>query len=165
MKDASVLIVMGSISDLDVMREAEKTLSSLGIPSTMRVASAHRTPELVEEIIREFEKQNGCVIIAGAGYAAHLAGVIASKTTLPVIGVPLSSSDLSGLDALLSTVQMPPGIPVATVGIGSAGAKNAALLAGSILGLASTEIREKIQAFRTEMADKVKKDDQKLRKP
>ena len=162
MSDAKVLIVMGSKSDLPVMRLAKETLDSLGISSVMRIASAHRTPEMVSGIVRESEKVGVRVIIAGAGYAAHLAGVIASHTTLPVIGVPLSSSDLKGIDSLLATVQMPPGVPVATVGIGEAGAKNAALLAAGILGTADDDIRKRLEKARNDMREKVKADDKDL---
>ncbi len=151
----SVLIVMGSKSDMEVMDEAAKILSSLEIPNRVRIASAHRTPEVVSEIAKGARDEDVAVIIAGAGYAAHLAGVIASTTTLPVIGVPIASSDLNGIDALLSTVQMPPGIPVATVGIGGAGAKNAALLAAEILAVSDEEIAKRLEEYRNEMRLKV----------
>jgi phosphoribosylaminoimidazole carboxylase PurE protein len=162
MSDAKVLIIMGSKSDLPVMRLAKETLDSLGISSAVRIASAHRTPEMVENIVKESEKAGVGVIIAGAGYAAHLAGVIASHTTLPVIGVPLASSDLKGMDSLLATVQMPPGIPVATVGIGEAGAKNAAYLAAGILGTADDDIKKRVEKARNDMREKVKADDKDL---
>jgi phosphoribosylaminoimidazole carboxylase PurE protein len=158
----SVLIVMGSKSDMEVMEGAAKLLDSLGIPRKMRIASAHRTPDAVEEIAKGAKESGVGVIIAGAGYAAHLAGVIASMTTLPVIGVPIASSDLKGIDSLLSTVQMPPGIPVATVGIGSAGAKNAALLAAEILALSDDKIAKKLDEYRREMREKVIEADKEL---
>ena len=157
-----VLIVMGSKSDMEVMDEAAKILSSLGIPHKVRIASAHRTPEVVSEIAKGARDEGYAAIIAGAGYAAHLAGVIASTTTLPVIGVPIASSDLNGIDALLSTVQMPPGIPVATVGIGGAGAKNAALLATEILALTDDKIAKKLDDYRKEMREKVIEADKEL---
>ena len=159
----SVLVVMGSKSDLPVMKSTEETLNSLGIFPEMRIASAHRTPDMVKEIIEDARERGIRVIIAGAGYAAHLAGFIAAHTTLPVIGVPLSSSDLNGIDALLSTVQMPPGIPVATVGIGKAGARNAAILAAQMLSLGDEKIRERIIEFREEMKGKVIKADRELK--
>ncbi|MBN1571798.1 MAG: 5-(carboxyamino)imidazole ribonucleotide mutase [Deltaproteobacteria bacterium] len=158
----SVLIVMGSKSDRDVMEEAVKILDSLGIPNKMRIASAHRTPEVVGEIAKGARKDGVAVIIAGAGYAAHLAGVVASMTTIPVIGVPIASSSLAGIDALLSTVQMPPGVPVATVGIGAAGAKNAALLAAEILAVSDDKIAKKLEEYRNEMREKVIKADKEL---
>lgn len=158
----SVLIVMGSKSDMEVMEGAGKLLDSLGIPHTVRIASAHRTPDAVKEIANGAKESGVGVIIAGAGYAAHLAGVIASTTTLPVIGVPIASSDLNGIDSLLSTVQMPPGVPVATVGIGSAGAKNAALLAAEILALSDDEIAKKLDEYRKEMREKVIEADKEL---
>jgi len=146
---------MGSISDREVMEAAKKTLDGLKISSRMRVASAHRTPEMVDEMAKTARDRGVRVIIAGAGYAAHLAGVIASKTTLPVIGVPLASSDLLGVDSLLSTVQMPPGIPVATVGIGKAGAKNAAILAAQIIAVTDERVRKALEAQRAETKDAV----------
>lgn len=143
-----VAILMGSISDKEVMSKGQSILDSFCIQNVMRVMSAHRTPQLVINFIKEFESNGGQVIIAGAGCAAHLAGVIAAHTTLPVIGVPLNAS-LNGLDSLLSTVQMPSGIPVATVGIG--GSKNAALLAVSILALTDKQLSEKLNNYRLDM--------------
>ena len=130
MANARVAIIMGSQSDWSVMRSAEEALEALGITSDVRIISAHRTPERLTTFIREAEEGGIEVIIAGAGCAAHLAGVTAAQTMLPVLGVPLEGSALNGLDALLATVQMPGGIPVATFAIGKAGAKNAALFAG-----------------------------------
>ena len=143
-----VSIVMGSKSDWETMKNAVDTLNALGIPNEYRVASAHRTPQLAMQIASEAAGRGVKVIIAAAGCAAHLAGVVAAHTWLPVLGVPLDGSSLKGLDALLATVQMPGGIPVGTLAIGSAGAKNAALLAASILALSDEKIRTALQAFR-----------------
>ncbi|MBN1283590.1 MAG: 5-(carboxyamino)imidazole ribonucleotide mutase, partial [Proteobacteria bacterium] len=129
MNKPSVLILMGSNSDLETMQEAKRALAELGVTSRMHIASAHRTPEKAAALARNARGDGIKVIIAGAGLAAHLAGAIAANTTLPVIGVPLDASPLSGLDSLLSTVQMPAGMPVATVAIGKAGARNAGILA------------------------------------
>ena len=131
-----VLILMGSDSDWEVMSEARKALDELGVPSEVHVSSAHRTPERTGALAREAAGRGIEVIICGAGAAAHLAGVVAAETELPVLGVPLAASDLQGLDALLATVQMPAGIPVGTLAIGKAGARNAGLLAGRILARA-----------------------------
>ncbi|PIE57623.1 MAG: 5-(carboxyamino)imidazole ribonucleotide mutase [Desulfobulbus propionicus] len=146
-----VAIVMGSDSDLPVMQSAADMLNSLGITNELRIASAHRTPHQVAEFAAQAREQGTQVIIAGAGMSAHLAGVIAAHTTLPVIGVPLDASSINGLDALLSTVQMPPGVPVATMGIGKAGAQNAAILAARILSLSSATIRGKLDKFVQDM--------------
>lgn len=143
-----VAIIMGSKSDLPVMEESAALLKQFGIPCEMRVLSAHRCPEEVAQFSRDAIANGFSVIIAGAGMAAHLPGVIAAYTTLPVIGVPLEASSLGGTDALLSIVQMPPGIPVATVGIGKAGAKNAALLAVEIHALQDSSLREKLAQYR-----------------
>lgn len=148
-----VLILMGSASDVDTMRGAADVLDKYGIPYHMTVASAHRTPERTRNLVRDAEGDGYHVIIAGAGAAAHLAGVVAAESVLPVIGVPLSGSALYGFDALLSTVQMPAGVPVATVAIGKAGAQNAGHLAAQILSLSSPEIREKVRAHRKALAD------------
>jgi len=137
-------VVMGSKSDWDTMTHAVSTLDSLGIHSEAKAMSAHRTPELVAEYASSAEDRGLHVIIAAAGGAAHLAGAFASKTTLPVLGVPMQAWSLDGLDSLLSTVQMPSGIPVGTLAIGKAGAVNAALLAGQILGLKFPDIREAV---------------------
>lgn len=153
---------MGSKSDLDVMKPARERLDALGVESEVRIASAHRTPEVVRELAASARGRGIGVIIAGAGYAAHLAGVIAAHTTLPVIGVPIDSSSLLGIDALLSTVQMPPGIPVAAVGIGRAGASNAAILAAQVLALSDDELSKRLDAFRAGMAEDVKRSDREV---
>jgi 5-(carboxyamino)imidazole ribonucleotide mutase len=147
-------IIMGSSSDIPTMKKAGETLEQFGISFEEKVLSAHRIPEEVGAYAASAEERGLQVIIAGAGKAAHLAGTIASRTALPVIGVPLSSKDLQGMDALLSTVQMPSGVPVATVAID--GAKNAGILAAQILGVKYGEVREKIRIFKQEMADKYK---------
>ncbi|MEW6738633.1 MAG: 5-(carboxyamino)imidazole ribonucleotide mutase [Nitrospirota bacterium] len=141
-----VLILMGSDSDLPVMEKAGEVLKEMGVPYEMDISSAHRLPEKTAEYSKSARDRGIEVIIAGAGMAAHLAGVVASHTTLPVIGVPLKSGALNGVDALYSTVQMPPGIPVATVAID--GAKNAAYLACSILSIKYPEIADRLEAFR-----------------
>jgi len=146
-----VLIVMGSDSDMPVMQESANILREFGIPYEITISSAHRSPERTTRLAKGAEKRGIRVIIAGAGSAAHLAGVIASHTTLPVIGVPIDSSPLKGIDALYSTVQMPPGVPVATMSIGSAGAKNAALFAAEILAINDPEIKEALISYRKKM--------------
>ncbi len=148
-------IIMGSSSDLPIMREAELVLDALKIPSETTILSAHRTPEETAAYARGAERRGIRVIIAGAGGAAHLAGVVASHTLLPVIGVPVGSGPLQGIDALLSTVQMPGGIPVATVAIGRAGAKNAGILAAQILATSDKTIRTRLKRQRTVMAKAV----------
>jgi phosphoribosylaminoimidazole carboxylase PurE protein len=148
-------ILMGSDSDLPVMAGCAKVLGEYGIGYEVRVLSAHRTPEEAVRYIREAEGRGLRVIVAGAGGAAHLAGAAAAHTTLPVIGVPLASSPLSGFDALLSTVQMPPGIPVATVGVGPMGAANAGHLAAAILALGDSPLRTRLQERRKKMAEDV----------
>ncbi|HEY1628332.1 MAG TPA: 5-(carboxyamino)imidazole ribonucleotide mutase [Tepidisphaeraceae bacterium] len=148
-------IVMGSKSDWETMRHVAETLDKLGVGYEKRVLSAHRTPDQTIEWAKTAESRGLKVIIAGAGGAAHLAGVCAGKTLLPVIGVPMESKALHGLDSLLSTVQMPAGVPVATVAIGQAGATNAALLAAQILSLSDLELRERFKAFREEQSRKV----------
>ena len=148
MAEARVGIIMGSQSDWGVMRAAEDALESLGILCDVRVISAHRTPERLTTFIQEAEESGIEVIIAGAGCAAHLAGVTAAQTLIPVLGVPLEGSALQGLDALLATVQMPGGIPVATFAIGKAGAKNAALFAAAILARSDQAVREKLAKLR-----------------
>lgn len=145
---ARVAILMGSPNDWTVMQRAEQTLDELGIASDARVISAHRTPQRLMDYLADAEERGIEVIIAGAGMSAHLAGVTAAHTLLPVLGVPLAGSDLNGMDALLSTVQMPGGIPVATFGIGKAGAKNAALLAAAILAGRDPDVRERLAKFR-----------------
>lgn len=150
-----VLILMGSKSDAEVMAEAARILKSLGIPHHVTVASAHRSPARTQKMAREAERDGYSIIIAGAGAAAHLAGVVAAETVLPVIGVPLASSPLSGLDSLLSTAQMPGGVPVATMAVGKAGAQNAAHLAAQILALSDTKLKKKLRERRREMAESV----------
>jgi len=143
-----VSIVMGSDSDLDIMREAAKALEDFGITYEIDVTSAHRSPDRTADYARKAAGRGIRVIIAGAGGAAHLAGVIAAHTTLPVIGVPIPSTALNGMDSLLATVQMPAGIPVATVAIGKPGATNAGVLAAQMLGLSSAGIAKKLEAHK-----------------
>lgn len=161
-KPPVVGIVMGSDSDLQVMGVAADFLRAMGIPYEMTVASAHRTPERAAEFAKTARQRGLKLIIAGAGMAAHLAGVLAAHTDLPVIGVPLDASSLNGLDALLSTVQMPPGVPVATMGIGKAGAKNAAVLALRILALSDPQLQERLIQFRDDMVREVEAKAKKL---
>lgn len=141
-------VIMGSRTDWEVMRHACETLEKLGIPYETRVVSAHRTPDWLFEYASSAEKRGLAVIIAGAGGAAHLPGMAASKTVIPVLGVPVPGSNLQGMDSLLSIVQMPGGIPVGTLAIGKAGATNAGLLAASILGISRPEFREAFRRFR-----------------
>jgi 5-(carboxyamino)imidazole ribonucleotide mutase len=141
-------VVMGSRSDWETMSHAAETLDALGVPHETRVVSAHRTPDLLFDYASSAEERGLRVIIAGAGGAAHLPGMIAAKTVLPVLGVPVKSSSLQGMDSLLSIVQMPAGVPVGTLAIGRAGAVNAALLAAGILGLERADIREALREFR-----------------
>jgi 5-(carboxyamino)imidazole ribonucleotide mutase len=141
-------IVMGSQSDWETMRHAAETLTELGVPHEVRVVSAHRTPDLLFEYASAAESRGLEIVIAGAGGAAHLPGMTAAKTVLPVLGVPVQSAALSGTDSLLSIVQMPPGIPVGTLAIGRAGAVNAALLAAAMLGAKYPTIREALRAYR-----------------
>jgi 5-(carboxyamino)imidazole ribonucleotide mutase len=148
-------ILMGSKSDWDTMRHAHETLEKFGVAHESRVISAHRTPQLATEYASTAEARGLHAIIAGAGGAAHLAGVIAAHTLLPVLGVPMESASLKGLDSLLSTVQMPGGIPVGTLAIGRAGATNAALLAIAMLALHDPALRDKLHRYREEMAAKV----------
>ena len=150
---AKVAIVMGSDSDLPVMQEASKILGDLGVSHEVSIMSAHRTPEIVADFARGAEDAGIEVIIAGAGGAAHLAGVIASMTPIPIIGVPIKSASLNGLDSLLSTVQMPSGMPVATVAIN--GAKNAGILAAQILSVGDPGLRQKIKDFKQRLAEEV----------
>jgi 5-(carboxyamino)imidazole ribonucleotide mutase len=158
-----VSIVMGSDSDLEIMREATKPLDEFGIAYEIDVTSAHRSPDRTADYARKAADRGIRVIIAGAGGAAHLAGVIAAHTTLPVIGVPIPSTSLNGMDSLLATVQMPAGIPVATVAIGKAGATNAGILAAQILGLASAAIARKLTAHKEQLANGVEEKSKKLR--
>jgi 5-(carboxyamino)imidazole ribonucleotide mutase len=148
-------IIMGSTSDWETLRHAAETLEKLGVPHEVRVVSAHRTPDLLFEYASTARDRGLQVLIAGAGGAAHLPGMAASKTSLPVLGVPVQSKTLNGLDSLLSIVQMPAGIPVGTLAIGVAGATNAALLAASILGLTQPAIRAAVEAYRAAQTDKV----------
>ena len=141
-------IIMGSRSDWETMRHAAGTLAELGVPFEQRVVSAHRTPDLLFEYASTAEERGLRVLIAGAGGAAHLPGMTAAKTTLPVLGVPVESQALSGLDSLLSIVQMPAGVPVATLAIGRSGAVNAALLAASIIAASDRSLAERLRAFR-----------------
>jgi phosphoribosylamine---glycine ligase len=157
-----VLILMGSDSDAPVMQAAVDVLREFGITCEMTVASAHRSPERVQRLIREAPSRGVKLFIVGAGAAAHLAGVVAAHSTMPVIGVPIDSSALKGLDALLSTVQMPPGVPVATVSIGKPGATNAGVLAAQILGVGSPDVRAKLDVYKKKLADKVEEAAKKL---
>ena len=150
-----VAVIMGSKSDWETMRHCDETLTQFGVAHECRVLSAHRTPQLATQYAAEAESRGFEVIIGAAGGAAHLAGVLAAQTVLPVLGVPMESPALKGLDSLLSTVQMPGGIPVGTLAIGTAGARNAALLAIAILANSRPELREKLKRFRTEQAEKV----------
>lgn len=150
-----VIVLMGSKSDWDTMRHVDETLARFGVPHECRVISAHRAPAALTEYVSNAEARGVEVIIAGAGGAAHLAGVTAAQTLIPVLGVPMESPALKGMDSLLSTVQMPGGIPVGTLAIGRAGATNAALLAVAILANTRPELREKLRQFRAEQTQKV----------
>lgn len=150
-----VLVLMGSKSDWETMKNVSETLDRFDVPHESRVLSAHRAPVALTEYVTAAEDRGVEVIIAGAGGAAHLAGVIAAQTPVPVLGVPMQTSSLNGMDSLLSTVQMPAGIPVGTLAIGRAGAVNAALLAVAILANSRPELREKLRQFRTEQTQKV----------
>ncbi len=158
---AIVSIIMGSTSDMPVMEKAAKVLNDLKIPFEINALSAHRTPEAVEKFAKGAEEKGIKVIIAAAGMAAHLPGVIASMTKLPVVGVPIKSS-LEGMDALLAIVQMPPGIPVATVGINAA--QNAGILAAQMISLADKELAERVAEFKTKLKDKIEKANEELSK-
>ncbi len=155
-------IIMGSDSDLEVMKEAAKILDKFEISYEMNIISAHRTPDMAHEYAVNAVGSCFEVIIAGAGGAAHLAGVIASLTPLPVIGVPMQTQSMGGMDSLLSIAQMPSGVPVATMAIGKAGAKNAAILAAQILGTKFSDIREKVSSYKKEIAAKVMEKNKKL---
>jgi phosphoribosylaminoimidazole carboxylase PurE protein len=158
-----VSIVMGSDSDLEIMREAGKALDEFGIAYEMDVTSAHRSPDRTAEFARNAAKNGLKVIIAGAGGAAHLAGVIAAHTTLPVIGVPIPSTALQGMDSLLATVQMPAGIPVATVAIGKPGATNAGILAAQMIGLSDAGVAKKLEAHKERLARGVEEKSRKMK--
>jgi phosphoribosylamine---glycine ligase len=155
MSDITVLILMGSDSDAPIMQGAVDILREMAVPCDMTVASAHRSPERVMRLVSEAPGRGVRVFIVGAGAAAHLAGVVAAHTSLPVIGVPIDSSALKGLDALLSTVQMPPGVPVATVSIGKPGATNAGVLAAQILALSDPALAARLAQYKMRLAEKV----------
>lgn len=157
MKKPLVGIIMGSKSDWETMSQAQDVLKALGIPHECRVISAHRAPDLLMRYAASAEARGLQVIIAGAGGAAHLAGLTAAKTTLPVLGVPMRSKSLNGLDSLLSIVQMPKGVPVGTLAIGDAGAANAAYLAAAILSLTDPKVRQRLKAFRARQTREVRK--------
>jgi phosphoribosylamine--glycine ligase len=158
-----VLIVMGSDSDLPVMEGAEEMLRKLQIPYEITVASAHRTPERAAKLASQAEEKGIEAIIAGAGMAAHLAGVLAAHTIVPVIGVPIDSSPLSGLDALLSTVQMPPGVPVAAMAIGKAGARNAAIFSAQIIARKDPKVARRLRNLRKRLSEEVVTKSKKLK--
>jgi phosphoribosylamine--glycine ligase len=160
-----VLILMGSDSDAAIMGAAGEVLTGLGVSWEMTVASAHRSPERVVRLVGEAPARGVRIFIVGAGAAAHLAGVVAAHTTLPVIGVPIDSSALKGLDALLSTVQMPPGVPVATVAIGKPGATNAGVLAAQMLALGDAGVEQRLKAYKAELAEKVEAAARRLERP
>jgi phosphoribosylamine--glycine ligase len=155
-------IVMGSDSDLEIMKETALVLKEFGIPFEMTIASAHRSPEKAAAFASSARKRGIKLIVAGAGHAAHLAGAMAAYTSIPVIGVPIDSSCLNGFDSLLSTVQMPPGVPVATVSIGKPGARNAGILAAQILSLSDKELVAKLVTFKEDLALKVAQKAEKL---
>jgi 5-(carboxyamino)imidazole ribonucleotide mutase len=152
---ALVAVVMGSTSDWETMRHAVELLDDFGVPNEHKIVSAHRTPEMMAEFARTAAERGLRVIIAGAGGAAHLPGMLAAHTWLPVLGVPVQSHALHGMDSLLSIAQMPAGVPVGTLAIGTAGATNAALLAASILATTDEKVREKLEAFRKRQTDAV----------
>ena len=162
MNNPLVLIIMGSDSDLAVMEGGAKVLAEFGVSFEMRISSAHRSPQRTAALAAEAAGRGIRVIIAGAGMAAHLAGVIAAETCLPVIGVPIGGGALNGLDALCSTVQMPGGVPVATMAIGAAGAKNAGIFAVQILALSDATLTEKLKTYREKMAGEVEEKDRQL---
>ena len=155
MTNPKIGILMGSKSDADIMGEASRILEEFGVPHEMKVLSAHRTPQETSEYAQSAESRGIQALIAGAGYAAHLAGALAAHSTLPIIGVPLDASSLQGLDSLLSTVQMPKGIPVACMGIGKAGAMNAALFAVQILARSDPDLAQKLKEYREKMRQEI----------
>lgn len=157
MKKPLVSVIMGSDSDLGVMKETLHLLQEFDIPYEVKILSAHRSPKLASQFAKTAERRGVKIIIAGAGGAAHLAGVIASHTTLPIIGVPMDTKALKGIDSLLSTVQMPSGVPVATVAIGTAGAKNAAILAAEILSLNNKALQKKLKLQKKKLVNAIKK--------
>jgi len=158
-----VVIFIGSASDLDIVKDAGETLKKFGLAWALEVTSAHRSPERTAELVRKYEASGVEVFIAAAGKAAHLAGVVAAHTVRPVIGVPVESGSLGGLDALLSTVQMPRGVPVATMGTGKTGAANAALLAVQILAVKNADLRRRLVEDKARMAAQVEADSEKVR--
>ena len=163
-KKSPVAVIMGSDSDMEVMKSCIEQLKDFGIDPIVRILSAHRTPQLAADFADSAAANGIKVIIAAAGMAAHLAGAIAGRTTLPVIGVPLFAKEgVGGLDALLSTVQMPPGVPVATVAVGKPGAKNAAILAVQILALSDAKLADKLSAFKKDLEKKVIEKDSSLK--
>jgi len=162
MSDPTVLILMGSDSDLTTMEETARVLTEFGVPYEMHISSAHRSPAKTSKLAGEAASRGIQLIIAAAGMAAHLAGVIAAETTLPVIAVPMPGGALNGVDALYAMVQMPGGIPVATMAIGKAGAKNAGLFAVQVLSLANPELRDRFIAYKAQMAEEVEQKDQAL---
>lgn len=164
MTGPAVLIVMGSDSDLPTMEEAAKILDEFGVPYEMRISSAHRSPKRTAQLAKEASDRGIQVVIAAAGMAAHLAGVIAAETTLPVIGVPMGGGALSGIDALYAMVQMPGGIPVATMAVGKAGAKNAGIFAVQILALKDPSLTLKLASHREQMAAEVDRKDAELQR-
>ena len=157
-------VVMGSQSDLEIMERCFKELDAFGIAYETRIISAHRTPEVADEYAAAAAQRGIKVIIAAAGMSAALSGVLAARTTLPVIGVPINSGPLVGVDAALSTMQMPPGVPVACMAIGKAGATNAAILAAEILALSDEELGRKVREFRKQQGEQVKQDDADIRR-
>jgi 5-(carboxyamino)imidazole ribonucleotide mutase len=159
---SKVLLLMGSDSDWPVMKNAADVLAHFGVGCEAHVSSAHRTPARTAKLVRDARDNGFCAVICGAGAAAHLAGVAAAETTLPVLGVPLAATTLGGLDALLATVQMPAGVPVATFAIGEAGARNAALFAVQLIAATNKKMAQKLDAYRQEMARKVEEKDGKL---
>ncbi|OGW81721.1 MAG: 5-(carboxyamino)imidazole ribonucleotide mutase [Omnitrophica bacterium RIFCSPLOWO2_12_FULL_44_17] len=164
MAKIQVSIVMGSDNDFDIMNESRKILSHFGVESEVRILSAHRSPDLVAQYAKSLSKRGVQVVIAGAGGAAHLAGVIAAHTTLPVIGVPINATSLNGFDSLLSIVQMPAGIPVATVAVGKAGAINAGILAAQILAIGSKALQQKLLDHKKKCEESVEEKDKKIQK-
>jgi phosphoribosylaminoimidazole carboxylase PurE protein len=163
MKKARVAVIMGSDSDLGVMKETMNILREFGIAYEVKILSAHRSPDITSAFAKTAEKKGIKVIIAAAGGAAHLAGVVASHTILPVIGVPIETKALKGIDSLLSTVQMPSGVPVASLAIGRAGAKNAAILTAEILGISDKALKKKLMAHKKKLVVAIKKKNRKLK--
>lgn len=157
-----VLVISASDSEIETMKEAAKVLDEFGVENTLTISSAHRSPERTVKLVKEFYKNGGKVIICGAGLAAHLAGVVTANFPLPVIGIPLSNGSLNGIDALLATMQMPPGIPVATVAID--GAKNAGILAVQILAISDKNLEEKLVEYKKKLASSVEEKAKKLEK-